>query len=343
MLEAESMKVGQGTAPIKAGEFVGPYEIRAEIGSGGMGVVYEAQPPCGEPVALKLLHPQRLDDARAVRRFLDEGTAGAIVVHPNVAATLMRGQTDDGVPFLVMQRVRGESLGGRIGREGPPSLRRVVAIVQQILAALHAIHSAGVVHGDVKSDNILVERQDDDSDVATLIDFGLAHVQFCADDVRCPGDDDELVSGTPEYMAPEVIRGEGSSTASDVYAVGVILYELITGSTPFSGGTPAEIVRRHLTDRVVPPSLRRNGSVPAILERIVLRALAKNPEKRFRSAAAFASALTVATPVLDDEPGESPAKSSREAPTLDWARRDQLKLPRHRRIANGTPPYGTRK
>jgi len=300
------------------GTRLGPYEIRSQIGAGGMGVVYEAQPPVGDRVAVKLLQGQRLDDERAVRRFHDEGTAGSIVVHPNVVSTLAQGETEDGIPFLVMKRVCGEPLGIRIQRDGPPSLRRGIEIVQQILAGVDAMHAAGIVHGDLKSDNVLIERRADGSDVAMLIDFGLAHVQFCAADVRRPHPGEELVSGTPDYMAPEVIRGEGSSRASDLYAVGVILYETITGSTPFQGGSPGEIVRRHLHDRVVPPSLRRT-SVPAMLEGIVLRALEKQPAFRFESAAAFAAALALALPGLDDGPSDVPiGRVSREAPTLDW-------------------------
>jgi len=300
------------------GTRLGPYELRSQIGAGGMGVVYEAQPPVGDRVAVKLLQGQRLHDERAVRRFHDEGTAGSIVVHPNVVSTLAQGETEDGVPFLVMKRVCGEPLGIRIQRDGPPSLRRGIELVQQILAGVDAMHAAGIVHGDLKSDNVLIERRADGTDVPMVIDFGLAHVQFCAEDVRRPQPGEELVSGTPDYMAPEVIRGEGSSRASDLYAVGVILYETITGSTPFQGGTPGEIVRRHLFDPVVPPSLRRTA-VPAVLERIVMRALEKQPALRFESAAAFAAALALASPSLENEPSDVPiGKISREAPTLDW-------------------------
>jgi eukaryotic-like serine/threonine-protein kinase len=214
-------------------------------------------------------------------------------------------------------------------------LRRAVGIAQQILAGLDALHTAGVVHGDVKSDNVLVERLDNGEDRVRLIDFGLAHVQFSPADVRRPDPDDELVSGTPEYMAPEVIRGEGSTVASDIYAVGVILYEMITGATPFGDGGSGEIAQRHLCDHVVPPSLRR-PETPTILERIILRALEKQAARRFASARTFASALAVTLPVLDDVPAGATMLPSRDTPTRNWILQEK---PRRRRVAQGTPRY----
>jgi eukaryotic-like serine/threonine-protein kinase len=318
VLLRRNMRWARGTGRIAIGELIGEYRICDRIGVGGMGVVYEARRRSGDPVALKVLLGERLDDTRALRRFRDEAIAGHIVRHENLAATLDHGETSSGVPYLVMERVFGEPLGTRVHRDGALSLRRAVGIAQQILAGLDALHSAGVVHGDMKSDNVLVERIPDGGDHARVIDFGLAHVELVRGDVRLPDPDDELVSGTPEYMAPEVVSGHGSSTSSDLYAVGVILYEMLTGSTPFAGGSSGEIVQRHLKDRVVPPSLRR-PEVPAILERIILRALEKDPARRFPSAKAFLSALEVTLPVLDDTPGRTTRQSSREAPTRDWS------------------------
>lgn len=314
------MKYGRGTTPIRVGSSIGPYRVSSVIGSGGMGVVYEAHRD-DEWVAVKVMHPQRFHDPRARRRFRDETLAGSIVHHANVAHTLGHGEIE-GIPYLVMERVCGEPLGIQIQRDGAPSLRRAVLLTRQILAGLAALHSAGIVHGDVKSDNVLVEHADDGTIRAMLIDLGLAHVQFGdLRDARRPDLDEAMVSGTPEYMAPEVIRGEGSSMASDLYAVGIILYELITGRTPFAGGTPGEIAQRHLHDEVVPPSLRCEDDVPAILDRIVLHALAKDPAQRFSSADAFAAALATTLPVVSDVPSQrNTMRLSRESPTLEWGR-----------------------
>lgn len=297
-------------------------------------MVYEGRAPGGERVALKLLHPRFVRDPRVLSRFDDEAIVGRIVRHPNLASTIGHGLTEDGVPFLVMKHVQGDPLGRLIQRAGVSSLRRGVRIVQQVLAALDAMHRAGIVHGDVKSDNVLV-APDGDRDLVTLIDFGLAHIQFSRED-RALRHDPDLVSGTPEYMSPEVIRGEGSIAASDLYSTGIILYELIAGTTPFVGGSPRDVLRRHLEDEVVPPSLRRDAPVPALLERIVLRALAKPPERRFGSASAFTSALGVALPLLDDAMSEPVARFSRDAPTREWTRAG-APARTQRRVARGTP------
>jgi len=301
---------------VELGARIGSYEVRGRLGVGGVGVVYEAVRASGDLVAVKMLRSRQLQDRDALRRFRDEAIAGRIIRHRNVASTIEHGETADGVPFLVMEHVRGEPLGAWIHRDGPLSLRRGVLIARQILSGLEALHAAGIVHGDIKSDNVLVERQDDGADVARLIDFGLARVQFGPRTSSDSDHGDQRVSGTPDYMAPEVILGEGASTATDLYGVGIILYEMITGSTPFGGGRPADIVRRHLADRVVPPSLRRDD-VPAILERIVLRALDKNPHRRFDGAARFAAALDVALPVLDDRRPSTAPRRTDSSPTLD--------------------------
>ena len=307
------------------GSFVGPYRISMGLGAGGMGVVYEAVAPDGTCVALKLLRKGQSTEAM-MRRLQDEGIAGLAVSHPNVASTLACGKTADGSPFVVMERVRGERLSTCI-HENQISLRACSSIARQILAGLEAMHAAGIVHGDVKADNVMVERQDDGSDVAKLIDLGLAHVQFEAPSTAVGA----TLAGTPEYMAPELVAGAESSPASDLYAAGVVLYELITGATPFVDPSADEVLRRQLHDPAVPPSLRR-PTTPPILDRIVMRALDKDPAHRFPSAASFASALAVASLVLDviEEPRSIP-QFSRDAPTVDWIEGAR------RRLARGTP------
>lgn len=254
-----------------------------------MGVVYDAIRSDGSHVAIKTLRQEQRDDPRARRRFHDEATVGQLVHHPRVASVIDHDEAN-GIPFLVMSLVPGESLGTVIRRDGTPSLERAVSIGVQILDALDAIHRAGIVHGDVKSDNVLICRDGDGSDGVTLIDFGLAHLQ---DTEAEPADEGStLVSGTPEYMAPEVARGLAPTTQSDLYAAGVILYELLVGATPFAGGPAALILCRQLRDIVIPPSLRcPEREIPFALERIVLRALRKEPRRRFRSARRFLQAL----------------------------------------------------
>jgi eukaryotic-like serine/threonine-protein kinase len=308
-----------------------------------MGVVYEAELAGGDCVAVKLLRAEWLGDRYMMERFRAEAIAGRLVRHPNVASVFERGETDDGQPFLVMERVCGEALGLRVEREGPLPPRRAAAIVGQILEGLDAMHRAGIVHGDVKSDNVLIRTGDGACDAVVLIDFGLAHIE--AAPPRTVLDEDQ-VAGTPDYMAPEIIGGRGASPASDLYAVGVVLYELLTGRTPFRGGTPAQVLQRHLHDTPVPLSTRApDWSIPHQLERIVMRALAKDVRERFPSALAFAMALAQVMPELAGCPAcpaplEVPA--GREDTTLSWSRRAEGRTLPRRRFAAGTPPVSPR-
>jgi serine/threonine-protein kinase len=240
---------------------------------------------------------------------------GGAVHHANVVAVSDAGLAADGTPFLVMELVRGVPLDELVHREGPFTLRRATAVVGQILAGLQALHDAGFVHGDVKSGNVLIDA-DPGADRVKLIDLGLART---ADAPDPPGA--RIASGTPEYMAPEVVLGHGASPRSDVYGAGVVLYQLLTGTTPFEGGPSREILRRQLDDAVVPPSLRcPDRTIPPALEAAVMIALAKEPSARHASAAAFAAVIAAATP--SDEPpvsrGEPRQVFSTDAPTLEW-------------------------
>jgi serine/threonine protein kinase len=191
-----------------------------------------------------------------------------------------------------MEYVPGRSLG-RIIADEAMSLERALGLFEQILSALGAIHRCGIVHADVKSDNFIVERVDG-ADHVTMIDFGLAEVLGGAYPPELASDE-VSVSGTPEYLAPEVIAGDTPLPASDLYGAGVILYELLTGSTPFCGGTANEIMARHVREPVIPPSERaRDRGIPPEIDRVVLEALDKHPDARFRDAAAFAHALKAA-------------------------------------------------
>ncbi len=257
-------------------------------------MVYQARRTDSErPLVVKFL-PKERRDARAIRRFRDEALAGRLVHHPNVAAVIDDGCTEEGERYLVMERAHGESLGHLIARSRVLSVSDAVSIAGEILAGITAIHASGIVHADIKSDNVIVETGARRS--IKLIDFGLARVQFFRDE-KTVAPEERWLSGTPEYMAPEIVSGHGACFESDLYAVGIILYEMLTGSTPFAGGKPSEIVQRHVADEVVPPSLRREaGDLPAELDHIVLRALSKEPRARYASATAMSDALAKVRP-----------------------------------------------
>lgn len=267
------------------------YVICDIVGEGGMGRVFRARHAVlARSVAVKLLRPALAKDPTFLRRFAAEARAASLVRHPGSVAIIDHGVCETSGPFLVMEYVGGSTLRSIVEAEGPLALRRVVGIVDQILAVLEDAHAAGIVHADMKSDNILVAATGAGADRVKVIDFGLARQRD--DDAALAGSGD-TISGTPEYLAPEVIRGRPPTAAADLYAVGIMLYELLTGGTPFAGGPAVRVLERHLRDSVVPPSLRRpDRLIPSALDRVVARALAKDPALRFPDAAAFRAALT---------------------------------------------------
>jgi serine/threonine protein kinase len=282
------------------------------LGIGGMGVVYAAvQRSLDRTVALKMPRSELATDPSVRRRFRNEGLAGSRVDHPNIARVLDYGSHGDSL-FLVMELAPGRSLG-ELAARGTMPVATAVGVVRQIVAALAHVHAAGIVHGDVKCGNILVETLRDGHAMPRLIDFGLARIG--SDSTR--DGEDRLVSGTPEYLAPEIIRGEPLTYAADVYSIGIVLYELLAGATPFAGGKSAQILTRHLETLPVPLSWRcRAHAIPPALDQLVARALAKQPSERFADAAeldaspllrpsrstAFSTEATTATLHVDGEP-----------------------------------------
>ncbi len=311
------------------------YVLGEQLGAGGMGIVYAAeQPELGRTVAIKLVRRELFGEPHVLRRFRTEARAGSMLSHRNLVAVHDFATTDDGAPYLVMEHVRGEALSELLAAAGPLAARYAACLVGQVLAGLAEAHGAGIVHGDVKTDNVIVERTRDGSELVKVIDFGLARF---LDDPPFTAPAERVLSGTPEYLAPEVILGAAPTPASDVYGAGVILYELLVGCTPFGGGTTAEILTRHLDEDVIPPSLRNpDCAISAALERVVLRALAKEPLDRYIDAVAFAQALAAVVPASDEPLAHHTTWSafSTEAPTRE------LEIPpivrARRRLAAGT-------
>lgn len=294
-----------------------------------MGRVYAAEHPDRPVIAVKLMHESLAADPAMANRMAGEAEAARRVAHRNVVRVVDSGTTSDGMSFIAMELVRGAPLSSIVRDQGPLPLSRVRAFASQVLAGLGAIHRAGFVHGDLKSDNVIVDPRDR----ITIIDFGLARRPIV---VRSAGE--PLVSGTPEYMAPEVIRGEPLTPAADLYAAGVILYELLTGSTPFGGGTPRAVFEQHLVEHVIPPTLRcPDRSIPVAFEEVILRALAKDPAMRHHDAELFAVAVERTVPAnCHDAKRSEPGAGSPIVPTRE--RKPAPAAPR-RRLAAGTSPH----
>jgi len=261
----------------------GRYRLRRLLAKGGMAEVWEAVDDIlGRPVAVKVLHSHLADDESFRERFRREAIAAARLAHPNVVATFDTG-TDEGVTFIVMELVEGSTLRQILNETGAMAPARIVHVGAQVADALHYAHRAGVVHRDVKPANILV-CPDGRVKVA---DFGIAKAVEESEPDR-PHPSEALtgtgsIIGTAQYLAPEQVDGRAVDGRTDVYALGVVLYEMLCGRPPFTGETDMAVALKHITTNPPAPGAVRAG-VPRALEEIVLRAMAKAPEHRYQSA-----------------------------------------------------------
>lgn len=280
------------------------FRLRGCIGIGGSGAVYKAdQIALGRTVAVKILSEELTADPRLVKRFHDEALAASRLNHPNTVSVIDCGQTPDGLLYIVMEYLRGPTLTNLLSREHPLPVPRVLGIVIQVLAGIEEAHLAGVVHADLKCDNIVVEQRRTGQDQVKVVDFGIARL------VNAPRDgEDRNICGTPEYMAPEIIAGAPPSFASDLYAVGIVLYELLAGQTPFVGGSAVDILTRHLKQEP-PPLTQRGRERLGGVQALVNRALAKKPGDRFADAAEMRDAL--------EETGRTLETALRPSPLAD--------------------------
>jgi eukaryotic-like serine/threonine-protein kinase len=279
----------------------GKYRVLRRIGEGGMGVVYEAEHMLLERrVALKVLHPVDAADPSMLARFRAEAQAAANIRHPNIVEVMDFGVTPDGLSFFVMEYLTGESLAARIDRYRRLPEREVVEIVDQILTGLVRAHQAGVIHRDLKPENIFITRIDDYREVVKILDFGISKLvtpRGGGDRLALSGKPETqagVVLGTPGYIAPEAAFGLRQVDArADLFSVGVILFEAMCGRRPFRGENPHDILLATTANPVPrPTTLRPDMSDP--MERLILTALAKEPDERFQSAEEFLRYLTAA-------------------------------------------------
>jgi len=262
------------------------FKLTACIGIGGSGAVYRAdQMALGRTVAVKILNEELCADPRMITRFRGEAMSASRLNHPNCVSIIDYGQANDGLLYLAMEYVKGPTLTQLLTNESPLGVERVIDIVCQSLSGIEEAHLAGVVHADLKSDNIIVDQRRANIDAVKIVDFGIARLVTGARE-----SEDRSISGTPEYMAPEVISGAVPSFASDIYAVGIILYELLAEQTPFFAGSTTEILTNHL--KVAPKLLTsRRANIPRELDAVIAKALAKHPSDRYASAAEMREAL----------------------------------------------------
>ena len=279
------------------------YEIDAVLGQGGMARVFKGTDRVlGRTVAVKVLSPQFAGDDQFVSRFRREAQAAAALNHPNIVSVFDTGDQGD-VHYIVMEYVEGRTLRDAIRQEGPLHPERAVEITEEVARALAAAHEAGLVHRDIKPGNIMLTFDGSD---AKVMDFGIARTTT--------GDtltQTAAVLGTASYLSPEQAQGQSVDARTDIYSLGCVLYEMLTGRPPFAGESPVSIAYKHVRENPVPPS-HLNGDVTPALEAVVMKMLAKNPANRYQTAHELLEDLervrqgipTLATPVLPGDPTE---------------------------------------
>ena len=253
--------------------FHGRYKISRKLGAGGMANVYLAEDQeLGRRVAIKMLDDRHSSDAQFVERFRREAQNAAGLSHPNIVSIYDRGEAE-GSYYIAMEYVEGRTLKELLVARGPSPIGIAIDYTRQILSALRFAHRNGIVHRDIKPHNVIVDGEGR----VKVMDFGIARAG--ASQMTEAGS----IIGTAQYLSPEQARGAPVDQTSDLYSTGIVLYELLTGSVPFTGETPVEIAMKHLSQTPVPPSTHR-PEVPRDLDYVVLRALAKDPAERYRSA-----------------------------------------------------------
>jgi serine/threonine protein kinase len=273
-------------------ELHGRYRVLSKLGEGGMGEVYLAEHLLlGRKEALKILRPRVADTPQLVARFRREARAANRVQHPNIISVYDFGQLPDGRFFLAMEYADGDPVNDLLRRIGPLSIRRTLHVLAQLADAADHAHGLGVIHRDLKPHNMILVEHRGQNDVLKVVDFGVAKIIAPEYDDSVGVTRQGTFYGTPAYMAPELFQGPCTDPRSDLYSIGCIAMELLTGDPPFLGNL-VQLMAEHVATAPTPPSQRRRGDiVPPALDRIVLRCLDKDPERRFASGRELAEAL----------------------------------------------------
>jgi beta-lactam-binding protein with PASTA domain/tRNA A-37 threonylcarbamoyl transferase component Bud32 len=276
----------------------GRYRIVGHVGSGGMADVYRAEDThLGRPVALKLLYRRFAQDTEFVERFRREASSAAALQHPNVVSVYDRGEYD-GTYYIAMEFCEGSSLKELIAREAPMDCARAIALTKKILLAARFAHRRGVIHRDLKPHNVIISSDQSGEEEVKVADFGIARAG--ASEITEVG----AIMGTAQYLSPEQAQGHVVNEASDLYSIGVVLFEMLTGRPPFDGDSAVAIALKHVSEP--PPSPREfRPEIPPQLEAVVLKSLAKTPEQRYNDADSFIRDLDAAAAALDGQPTDS--------------------------------------
>lgn len=293
-LQADStIAVDAPADPMIGRTFDEKYRLDEKLGVGGMGTVYRATHLLiDRPVAIKVLNSRFVEDEAAQIRFRREARAAGRLQHANAVTVTDFGATADGFVYLVMELLQGRTLREVLAREAPLDTARAVSVMLQISDAVGAAHQAGIIHRDLKPANIFIAQRPDMPATVKVLDFGIAKLaaEALEEDDHMTLTQVGVMIGTPRYMSPEQCDGIQLTPASDVYSLGIILYEMLTGMTPFTGSTPLAVAMKHSTTPPLPPS-EIVAAIPPPIEAVVLHALEKNPADRPANAQEFRSQL----------------------------------------------------
>jgi serine/threonine-protein kinase len=268
----------------------GRYRVLQKVGEGGVGTVYLAeQVRTGKRMALKVLQPSFRGGSEIVDSFLDEALTVSRIGHDHVVDIYYGARRPEGLAFLAMEYLDGTDLGRLLEAEGPLPWPRTRRVLLQVASALDAAHGMGIVHRDIKPQNIMLTRRNG-HDHVTVLDFGVAQLVVSRDQGVAVGA--TAFSGAPYYISPEHALGRPIDRRADIYSLGCVMYHMLTGGPPFQAGSPQALVSMHGEQEVEPPSKRRPDlEIPASVEAIVLRAMEKEPERRFQTMAEMGDAL----------------------------------------------------
>ncbi len=278
---AEHLRVIEGEQgdPLVGRTIDGRYRVEGVLGEGGMGLVYRSKHiVLGKPLAIKVLRPDVSRDEEIITRFRQEAQSASSIGNQHIIDISDFGTLPDGSTYFVMEFLDGSDLTKVIENQQPIAPARVVHIAKQLCAALGAAHEIGIVHRDLKPDNIYLIKRGGDPDFVKVLDFGIAKVGGSSSKLTRAGQ----VFGTPHYMSPEQCSGSGVDHRTDIYAIGVILYEMVTGQVPFDADNLMGILTKHLYEEPQPPSQHR-ADIPPELEQVVLRCMSKSTEQRYQT------------------------------------------------------------
>ncbi|HKA88249.1 MAG TPA: protein kinase [Haliangiales bacterium] len=292
----------------------GQFELLEVAGEGAMGTVYRAwQTGMERQVAVKILRPELMRDPAVVKRFDREARAVARLTHPNIVTVFMVGQTEDGLPFIVMEFVEGEALADVLRREGKFPTMRVLRIARQVTSALAEAHAEGIVHRDLKPANILITHRRRAQDFVKVLDFGIAKI-VREGNPQDPDAESRLtkqgtIFGTPHYIAPEQAQGGDIDHRADIYSLGVVMYRLVTGRLPFDGGG-ISVLLAHMQQK--PPAPRDLApDLDAGVEAVIMKAMEKDPANRYQTAEEMSEAIEAAAVAMGGTPVAWPSFSGR--------------------------------